>query len=239
MSEIKNNLIKVRERIAQAAKRSGRTPESIQLVAVSKTVPTEKMIEAIEAGITDIGENRVQEAVQKHQAIYENEATSLLCKPVKWHLVGHLQRNKVKPALEIFDMIQSVDSVRLMDAIEKRAAQMDKVVDVLVEVNTSSEATKYGIKPEEIVDFMERASQYDYLRVRGLMTIGLFADDPEVTRPCFQQLRALRDKVAKLNLPRIEMKYLSMGMTNDFEVAIEEGANIVRIGTAIFGPRTQ
>ncbi|MFQ6044447.1 MAG: YggS family pyridoxal phosphate-dependent enzyme [Candidatus Poribacteria bacterium] len=233
MSEIKNNLIKLRERIAQAAKRSGRTPESIQLVAVSKTVPTEKIIEAIEAGITDIGENRVQEAVQKHQTI------NSIFKTLKWHLVGHLQRNKVKPALEIFDMIHSVDSVRLMDAIEKRAAQTDRVVDVLVEVNTSGEATKYGIKPEEIVGFMERASQYDHLRVRGLMTIGLFADDPEATRPCFQQLRALRDKVAKLNLPRIEMKYLSMGMTNDFEVAIEEGANILRIGTAIFGPRAQ
>ncbi|MBM3239187.1 YggS family pyridoxal phosphate-dependent enzyme [Candidatus Poribacteria bacterium] len=238
MSEIKANIIKIRERIAQAAKRSGREPESIQLVAVSKTVPVEKIIEAVDAGITDIGENRVQEADQKYQAIYKDEAISLLCKPMKWHLVGHLQTNKIKRALEIFDMIHSVDSIHLMDAIEKRAAQMDKVVDVLVEVNTSAEETKYGVKPEEIVDFMERASQYDHLRVRGLMTIGLFAKDPEVVRPCFQQLRELRDKVANLNLPSIEMKYLSMGMTNDFEVAIEEGANIVRIGTAIFGPRT-
>ena len=237
MSEIKNNLTKVWERIAQAAKRSGRDPESIQLVAVSKTVPTEKIIEAVDAGITDIGENRVQEAVQKHQAIYKDAATSLLCQPVKWHLVGHLQRNKVKQALELFDMIHSVDSVRLMDAIEKRAAQMGKVVDALVEVNTSAEETKYGIKPEEIVDFMERASQYDNLRIRGLMTIGLFTEDPEAVRLCFQQLRTLRDKVANLNLPHIEMKYLSMGMTTDFEVAIEEGANIVRIGTAIFGAR--
>ena len=233
MSEIKSNLIKVRERIAQAAKRSGRTPEAIQLVAVSKTVPTEKIIAAVDAGITDIGENRVQEAVQKHQAV------NSLFKTIKWHLVGHLQRNKVRQALEIFDMIHSVDSFRLMDAIEKRAAQMDKVVDVLVEVNTSGEATKYGIKPEEIVHFMERTSQYEHLRIRGLMTIGLFSDDPEATRLCFQQLRTLRDKVANLNLPRIEMKYLSMGMTNDFEVAIEEGSNIVRIGTAIFGARTQ
>jgi len=237
LSEIKNNLIKVRERIAQAAECSGRNPESIQLVAVSKTVPVEKIIEAIDAGITAIGENRVQEAVQKRQTIYRDEATSLLYKPVKWHLVGHLQRNKVKQALEIFDIIHSVDSVRLMDAIDKRAAQMDKVVDVLVEVNTSGEETKYGIKPEDIVDFMERASQYEHLRIRGLMTIGLFAAEPEAARPCFQQLRALRDKVANLNFPRIEMKYLSMGMTNDFEVAIEEGANIVRIGTAIFGAR--
>jgi pyridoxal phosphate enzyme (YggS family) len=238
LSEIKTNIIKVRERIAQAAKRSGRAPESIQLVAVSKTVPVEKIIEAVDAGITDIGENRVQEADQKYQAIYKDEATIPIIGTIKWHLVGHLQTNKIKRALEIFDMIHSVDSIHLMDAIEKRATKMDKVVDMLVEVNTSAEETKYGVKPEEIVDFIERASQYDHLRVRGLMTIGLFAEDPEVVRPCFQQLRELRDKVANLNLPSIEMKYLSMGMTNDFEVAIEEGANIVRIGTAIFGART-
>ena len=235
MSEIKTNIIKVRERIAQAAKRSGRTPESIQLVAVSKTVPVEKIIEAIDAGITDIGENRVQEADEKYRAI----ATIPIIGTIKWHIVGHLQTNKVKRALEIFDMIHSVDSIHLMDTIEKRAAQMDKVVDVLVEVNTSAEETKYGVKPEEVVDVMRRASQYDHLRVRGLMTVGLFAEYPETARPCFQQLRELRDKVANLNLPRIEMKYLSMGMTNDFEVAIEEGSNIVRIGTAIFGARTQ
>jgi len=237
LSDIKNNIIKVRERIAQAAKRSGRTPESIQLVAVSKTVPVEKIIAVVDAGITDIGENRVQEATQKHQIIYEDESKGSFHESVKWHLVGHLQRNKVKQALEIFDMIHSVDSVRLMDEIEKRAAQMDKIVDALVEVNTSAEETKYGIKPEEVVDFMKQASQYDHLKVKGLMTIGIFAEDPEVTRPCFQQLRNLRDEVANLNLPNIEMKYLSMGMTNDFEVAIEEGTDIVRIGTAIFGSR--
>jgi len=227
LSAIKDNLLKVRERIAQAAKRCGRAPESIQIVAVSKMIPPEKIVEAIDAGITDIGENRVQEAAKKFPIIHRD---------VKWHLVGHLQTNKVKNALEIFDLIHSVDSVRLMDAIEKRAS--GQVVDILVQVNTSDEETKYGIKPNEIIGFMKLANQYEHIRVRGLMTIGLFTEDSELVRPCFRLLRELRDEVAKENLPRIEMKYLSMGMTNDFEVAIEEGANIVRIGTAIFGPRT-
>ena len=228
MSSIKDNLSKVLERIARAAERSGQTPESIQLVAVGKTVCAEKIIEAIDAGVTDIGENRVQETIAKRPLIHRD---------VKWHMVGHLQRNKVKQALECFDLIHSVDSIRLLDAIEKRAEKDDRVVDVLIQVDTSGEATKYGLKPEEVINLVKYAVSCEHTRVRGLMTIGQFVEDAQLAQPFFQQLRDLRDQIIKLNLPRIEMKYLSMGMTNDFEVAIEEGANIVRIGTAIYGTR--
>jgi len=229
LSSIKDNLSKVLERIARAAERSGQTPESIKLVAVGKTIGPEKIIEAIDAGVTDIGENRIQEALAKRPLIQRD---------VKWHMVGHLQRNKVKQALDFFDLIHSVDSIRLLDAIEKRAEKDDRVVDILTQVNTSGEATKYGLKPEEVINFVEYAVSCEHTRVRGLMTIGPFVEDAQLARPSFQQLRDLRDQIIKLNLPRIEMKYLSMGMTSDFEVAIEEGANMVRIGTAIYGPRT-
>jgi hypothetical protein len=225
---IRDNVNRIKDRIAQAASRVGRDPSLIRIVAVSKTFPVDRILEAIEAGIIDIGENRVQEAEPKVARIGNR---------VRWHMVGHLQRNKVKKALGMFDLIQSVDSLRLLNEIDKRAMQMGKIADVLVQVNTSGEETKYGLSPDEVIQFMEIASQKEHIRVRGLMTIGPLVDDPEKARPSFVMLRRIKEKVEGMNLPRIEMVYLSMGMTDDFEVAIEEGSNMVRIGRAIFGER--
>jgi len=225
---VRDNVEEVKERIERAAMRSGRDPSQIRIVAVSKTFPVERILEAIEAGITDIGENRGQEAEPKIAQIGDR---------VKWHMVGHLQRNKVKKALNMFDLIHSLDSFRLLDEIEKRAAQMEKVADVLVQVNTSGEETKYGISPDEVMRLVEAASQREHVRVLGLMTIGPLVDDPEKARPSFIMLRRIKEEIEAAELPGIEMRYLSMGMTDDFEVAIEEGSNMVRIGRAIFGER--
>ena len=228
MVDIRANVKRVKERVAEAALRAGRDPSEITIVAVSKNFPVEAIEEAIEAGITDIGENRVQEAEAKFNRIG---------RVVRWHMVGHLQRNKVKKALNIFDLIHSVDSVRLLEELEKRAAQRGEVVEVLVQVNTSGEETKFGLKPEEVEGFMEIAAQKEHVRVLGLMTIGPLVDDPEKARPCFAMLREIKERIEGMKLPNVEMRHLSMGMTNDFEVAIEEGADMVRIGRAIFGPR--
>lgn len=228
MSAIAENVERVKARLARAAQAVGRDPQEIELVVVTKNVGLPMIEEAIDAGITTIGENRVQEAHDKHRRI---------TRPVKWHLVGHLQRNKVKPALEIFDMIHSVDSFRLAKEISRRARQMGKVVDILVQVNTSGEEAKSGLAPEETVDSIRSICSLEGSSVKGLMTIGAFLPDPEQVRPCFRLLRKLKEKVESAAIPGVQMKYLSMGMTNDFEVAVEEGANLVRIGTAIFGPR--
>ena len=230
MASIRDNLSRVQDRIAAAAARAGRNPTSIGLVAVSKTKPVSLIVEAIDAGITDIGENRVQEAQSKHPQI-----ASL----VKWHLVGHLQRNKVKQALQIFDLIHSVDSLRLLDEIDRRSAQLNRTTEVLIQVNTSAEPSKYGLEPNQTLNFIENTHPYTHVRIKGLMTIGAFLPDPEAVRPMFVLLRQLRDKITAQQFPKVEMDNLSMGMTNDFEVAIEEGANLIRVGTAIFGERAE
>jgi hypothetical protein len=229
MSLIADNLAKVEERIARAAERSGRSPGEVTLVAVSKTVEAERIQEAVEAGATLLGENRVQEAAGKIEEV-RGEVT--------WHLVGHLQRNKVKQAIGMFEMIQSVDSLRLAREIDKRLEQVGRVMEVLVEVNTSGESSKFGMPPEEAVDLIGRMAHLKHIAVRGLMTIGRFTDDEAVVRDCFRTLRRLSEEVARAGIEGVEMQYLSMGMTSDFEPAIEEGSNMVRIGTAIFGPRT-
>ena len=215
--------------MASAAQRVGRDAGSIDLVAISKTKPASLILEAIDAGITDIGENRVQEAKSKRSQVN---------RPAKWHLVGHLQTNKVKQALQIFDLIHSVDSIRLLAEIDRRSSQLNRQTDALVEVNTSGEESKYGLQPNEALSFMESAVEYAHVRIRGLMTVGKFVPDPEEVRPSFVLLRKLKESIDSQEFPNIRMKYLSMGMTNDFEVAIEEGANMVRIGSAIFGERT-
>ncbi|HID55231.1 TPA: YggS family pyridoxal phosphate-dependent enzyme [Candidatus Poribacteria bacterium] len=225
---VRDNVERVKERIEKAAIRAGRDPSQIRIVAVSKTFPVERILEAIEAGITDIGENRVQEAEPKIAQIGNR---------IKWHMVGHLQRNKVKKALGMFDLIQSVDSLRLLDEMEKRAARMGRMIDVLIQVNTSGEETKYGLKPDEVMSFMEVVSQKEHIRVLGLMTIGPLVDDPEKARPSFVMLRRIKEEIEAAKIPKVEMRYLSMGMTDDFEIAIEEGSNMVRIGRAIFGER--
>ena len=218
----------MQDRITAAAERAGRDVRSVQIVAVSKTKPVSLILEAIDAGVTDIGENRVQEAMGKYDQVD---------RPAKWHLVGHLQRNKVRQALPIFDLIHSVDSLRLLAEIDQRSVQLDCQTEVLVQVNTSGEPSKYGLAPDAVSDFIANALDYAHVRIKGLMTIGAFLPDPEAVRPSFVLLRTLQEKIGEQRLEGVEMEYLSMGMTNDFEVAIEEGANLVRIGTAIFGER--
>ncbi len=219
---VKENIEKLRERIDRVCKKCGRNPEEIIIVGATKTVPPEKILEAIDCGIKIIGENRVQEALQKYEIIGDK---------VEWHMIGHLQRNKVKKALQIFKCIQSLDSLRLAEEIQKRATQP---IDVLVEVNTSFEPTKFGLHPDEVIDFVKKVSEFDRIRIKGLMTIGPLGREP---RDSFRTLRKLFDKIDSLNIIGVEMKFLSMGMTDDFEIAIEEGSNMIRIGRAIFGER--
>ncbi|MFH1335819.1 MAG: YggS family pyridoxal phosphate-dependent enzyme [Candidatus Zixiibacteriota bacterium] len=229
MSSIEANLKEIESRIRKAAEKSGRGKDEIKLVAVTKTVEPARIKEAIELGVKIIGENRVQEAEEKFKKITEK---------VEKHLVGHLQTNKVKKALELFDLIQSVDSVHLAEEISKRSLEKGKTMEVLVEVNTSGEKTKFGVEPEQTVPLVESISKLEGIIIKGLMTIGLFSDDPKATRPCFKRLKVLFDEIESAKIPNVEMRYLSMGMTGDFEVAIEEGSNMVRIGTGIFGSRS-
>jgi len=227
MNQIQENLRRVQERIARAAERAGRTPESVELVAVTKTVPPEQINQAIQAGVTIIGENRVQEARQKKPEVL----------PVTWHMIGVLQTNKVKYAVQLFEMIQSVDRMPLALEIEKRCARENKVMPILVEVNTSGETSKSGCLPEEAPELIAQIAELKYLKIQGLMTVGLFSDDEKLVRPCFARLRNLAEKIRAMHLNNVRMDILSMGMSSDFEWAIEEGSTMVRIGTAIFGPR--
>ena len=229
METIKKNLEKINEKIKKAALKANRSPEDIKLVAVTKTATVEQIKEAISAGVKTIGENKVQEAKGKYQVLSADIAD------IEWHLVGHLQTNKVKYAIEIFDLIHSVDSKKLAEEIDKRSLQFGIMTNILVEVNVSGEETKYGIKPEEVEPFLKEISEFSRIKVRGLMTIAPIAEDKEEVRPYFRKLRELSEKIENKNIKNVKMDYLSMGMTDDFEVAIEEGANMVRIGRGIFG----
>ena len=226
MQTIKKNLERINDKIKKAALRVNRSHEEIKLVAVTKTATIEQIKEAISAGVKIIGENKVQEAIEKYQIVSAD---------IDWHLVGHLQTNKVKYAIEIFDCIHSVDSIKLAEEIDKRSLQFGKITNVLIEVNVSGEETKYGIKPEEVEPFLKEISKFSRIRVRGLMTIAPIVEDKEEVRPYFRKLRELSKEIKSKNLKNVKMDYLSMGMTEDFEVAIEEGANMVRIGRGIFG----
>jgi hypothetical protein len=228
METIKNNLEIINEKMKKAAFKVNRKPEEIKLVAVTKTATAEQIKEAINEGVKIIGENRVQDAKEKYQ---------ILTADIKWHLIGHLQTNKVKYAVEIFDCIHSVDSIKLAREIDKRSKQFGKKMDVLVEVNVSGEETKYGIKPEEVDPFLKEISEFPGIQVRGLMTIAPIVEDKEEVRPYFRKLRKLSEEIKSKNVENVKMDYLSMGMTEDFEIAIEEGANMVRIGRGIFGFR--
>ncbi len=219
MEDVRTNLERVRERIARAAERSGRRPEEILLVGVSKTVPAERVREAIEAGIPALGENRVQEATLK---------ISVLGRPVPWHLIGHLQTNKVKDALELFDVIQSVDRIPLALELSRRAT---RPLEVLAEINLGEEPSKTGFAPAEVKRAIDTIAGLPGLRLRGLMAIPPSVTAPEEARRWFRALRELRDQVG--------LAELSMGMSADLEVAIEEGATMVRVGTAIFGERAR
>ena len=234
MVDIAKNLERVRTRMAEAALRVGREPASISLVAVSKTFPPEMVLEAYAAGAETLGENRVQEALEKVPAVRKALESSGSPGP-QWHLIGHLQRNKVRHVLGLFDCIQSVDSLRLAEGLEKRAASGTESVSVYLEVNISGEEAKSGCRPDEaerIVDALENSSR---LRLQGLMTMPPFTDRAEESRTWFRMLRELRDRLVEAGHEGVAG--LSMGMTADFEVAIEEGATIVRVGTAIFGSR--
>ena len=234
---IKDNLAQVNRRIAEAAGRAGRDSSEITLVAVTKNVPVELIRLAVDAGVTILGENRVQEAESKVGKIDGQDGQSAQNGRLSWHMIGHLQRNKAKKAVALFDAIQSVDSLDLALEIDKRAAEASKRIDVYVEVNTSGEASKFGARPEESVDLVGRMSHLRHISVRGLMTIGALTDDEQAIRACFRRLRDLREQIQRSNFEGVGIDYLSMGMTSDFEIAIEEGSNMVRIGTAIFGPR--
>ena len=226
---IKQRLHAVLADIRQTALGCGRNPEDIRLVAVAKTHPVSAVQEVIEAGAAIIGENYVQEARDKFNALLDRD--------VQWHFIGHLQRNKAKYAVRMFDLIHSVDSVRLATELDKASRKVGKIQDILIQVNISGELSKSGVSEAEIMDVLQGMAPLENIRVKGLMTMPPFFDAPEKARPYFAALRRLKDRICLGNMPSITMEELSMGMTGDFRVAIEEGATLVRIGTAIFGAR--
>ena len=229
---IAENVATVRERISAAARRAGRNPDDITLMAVSKTFPAERIREAYAAGLRIFGENRVQEFLGKADALRDLTGA-------EWHLIGHLQSNKAAKAAELFSAVDSVDSLRLAEKLDSSAEKLGKTLSVLIEINLGGEEAKSGVAPgsAELEQILLAAPQWKNLNVRGLMTIPPFTDDPEGARPFFRQLRELRDPIASRHVPAVGMDVLSMGMSHDFEVAIEEGSTCVRVGTAIFGER--
>ncbi len=225
---LREQLTYVEEKINNACIKSGRNREEVTLIAVSKTKPTEILQEAYNLGIRIFGENKVQELTQKYE---------LLPKDIQWHFIGHLQTNKVKYIVDKVAMIHSVDSIKLAEAIEKEAAKKDCIVRILVEVNVAQEESKFGISEEEVLPFIEKVSKFKHIKVEGLMTIAPFVENPEENRPIFSKLHQLSVDINEKNIDNVNVSILSMGMTNDYEVAIEEGATFVRVGTGIFGHR--
>ena len=224
---IASSVQRVRERIAAAARRVGRDPESITLVGVSKTVPPERIREAIEAGVTDLGENRVQEARDKARQ---------LTGPIRWHLVGHLQANKANHAARLFDVVHSLDTIEILERLERAAEREERLVMAMVQVDLAGEPNKTGARAEDLDRLLETAAGCRRVRVRGLMILPPYDPDPETSRPYFRRLRGLLQE-AQGRHAALELTHLSMGMTEDFEVAIEEGATMVRVGRALFGER--
>lgn len=225
---LKDQLQEVEKRIQAACDRAGRKREEVTLIAVSKTKPVETLQEAYDLGVRIFGENKVQELTAKYEA---------LPKDIDWHMIGHLQTNKVKYIIDKAELIHSVDSLKLAETIEKEAAKHDLIADILVEVNVAEEESKFGMKMEEVIPFVEKVSAFPHVRVRGLMTIAPFVEDPEENRSIFADLHKLYIDIKKKNHDNDTVSVLSMGMTNDYEVAIEEGATMVRVGTGIFGAR--
>jgi pyridoxal phosphate enzyme (YggS family) len=229
---VSQNIALVRERISSAARRVGRDPNDIILMAVSKTFSPELIRKAYEAGLRVFGENKVQEFSGKVEALAD-------LRDAEWHMIGHLQSNKAAKATELFAAVDSVDSLRLAQKLNSSAEQLGKRLSVLLEINIGGEAAKSGVAPEskELETILQAAPQLKQIEVRGLMTVPPFSEDPEKTRPYFRKLRELRDSIASRGLPAVGMNVLSMGMSHDFEVAIEEGSTCLRVGTAIFGER--
>ncbi|HYE08756.1 MAG TPA: YggS family pyridoxal phosphate-dependent enzyme [Patescibacteria group bacterium] len=228
MQEIRDNIRSISQDIRDICIRTGKDPESVTIIAVTKTIDTDRIKYAIDCGIQNIGENKVQEVMSKFDNIERN---------VNWHLIGHLQTNKVKYIIDKVALIHSVDSISLAEEISRRAEKAGLVMDVLIQVNVAEEDTKFGIEYGEIDGFIKQLSKLEGIKVKGLMTIAPNYEDTELVRPVFRQLKEKFDMLAKADIPNVEMKYLSMGMTNDFKMAIEEGSNMVRIGTGIFGAR--
>ncbi len=227
MSTIENNFKRIQNQIHQCCEKNGIDYNNIKLIAVTKTRNADEINRAVQAGALDIGENKVQEIMDKHQDVL----------PVQWHMIGHLQTNKVKYIIDKVHMIHSLDSLKLAEEINKRAKQHHKVMDVLVQVNAAEEESKYGLTIKDSRSFIETLQRYENIHVKGLMTIAPFVENSENVRKYFRQMKQLFDDCKDLVSGNVTMQYLSMGMTNDFEVAIEEGANMIRIGTAVFGPR--
>jgi pyridoxal phosphate enzyme (YggS family) len=226
---IAESVEKIRERIERACLRSGRKAADVTLLAVAKTFPPERIAEAVSCGILDIGENYVQELLGKKEVLRHPE--------IRWHFIGHLQSNKVKYIAPWVHLIHAVDSTRLAAEINRKAEQAGRTIDILVEINSTGEQSKFGTTPEGAEALVRSMAGFAHLRVLGLMTMGLFLPDPEGSRPLYRMMARLRSELARLDQKNVEMTHLSMGMTGDFEVAIEEGATIVRIGTALFGKR--
>ena len=215
----------IKESIKEIKKEISR---NIRLVAATKTRTIEEIKQAIEAGITDIGENYIQEAKEKYSKLKGN---------IRFHFIGHLQTNKVKKAVELFDMIQTVDSLNIAKEIDKRCKDISKIMPILVEVNSGKEENKDGCMPESVESLIKEISKLKNLKIKGLMTMAPFFDNPEKDRPFFRLTKRLFDKIKELNIPSVDMEILSMGMTDTYKIAIEEGSNMIRIGTKIFGPR--
>jgi PLP dependent protein len=231
---IAENIAQVQERIAAAARRAARNPDEITLMGVSKTFPVERIREAYAAGLRVFGENRVQEFAAKADALRD-------LRDAEWHLIGHLQTNKAAKAAELFEAVDSVDSERTAEKLNRFAESAGKMLAVLIEINVGAEKAKSGIAPDsdELQQILRGAPRWGTLKIQGLMTVPPYTEDPEGSRPYFRQLRQIRDSIAARDLPQISMAVLSMGMSHDFEVAIEEGATCVRVGTAIFGERAK
>lgn len=225
---LKERLEEVEENIQEACRRAGRDRSEVTLIAVSKTKPAEILKEAYDLGVRVFGENKVQELTEKFE---------VLPKDIRWHMIGHLQTNKVKYIADKVELIHSVDSLRLAETIEKEAAKRGRVIDILVEVNVAEEESKFGLKKEEVIPFIEKVAGFSHINVRGLMTIAPFVENPEKNRSVFADLRKLSVDITAKNIDNVNVSILSMGMTNDYEVAIEEGATMVRVGTGIFGAR--
>lgn len=228
MDHIRKNWELLCARIERAAGRSGRVASAIEVVAVSKTRNAREIEAAYACGLRLVGENRIQEAAAKRPQVVA---------PLAWHFVGHLQTNKAGPAIELFDLVHSVDSARLARALSRRATPTGRTIEVLLQVNTAGSQRQAGVTPDQLVDLVAALAPLPHLRIRGLMTIAAHSENEATVRGCFRALRELGEKVAQCGFAGVSMDYLSMGMSGDFELAIAEGANLLRLGTAIFGPR--
>ena len=228
MGEIQQNINQIQKRIEAAAQRSGRKKEDILLLAVSKTIDVERIKEAVACGLKELGENKVQEILEKYEPMGEE---------VKWHLIGHLQTNKVKYIIDKVKLIHSVESLKLAEEISKRAKKANKVMDILIEVNMAAEESKFGVAPEDTLSLIQKIALLDNICIRGLMTVAPFVENSEENRECFRRMKQLSVDINAEKIDNVYMDILSMGMSNDFEIVIEEGATIVRVGTSIFGRR--